>query len=83
MSSFIRCIIHHMVEFAKHWGPAFLVASVASIGLTLQSYIYLKIILITLVLLIISMILFIFTVIALYYDLRDAYRKDHRLYRGN
>ena len=50
MLSFIKRIIQRMIDFAKRWGPAFLVAFVASVGLILQNCIYLKSIIITIIL---------------------------------
>jgi len=81
--SLIKCIICRMIEFAKHWGPALLVTAVALTGLTIQSCIYLESLLFTIILLVLAIIFWGVAFIALYYDLRDAYRKDHHIYRGN
>lgn len=84
MLSIIKCIIYRMVEFAKHWGVYFFSAFIALVIGIVQALIFLtNPTPIIIILVILAIICLIATIIALYYDLRDAYRKDHHLYRGN
>ncbi len=67
-----------MLEFARRWGPAFLQISAVAIGLTIQSYIYLKIPLVTIILLALAIISLVITVIMFVFDFRITHRKDYR-----
>lgn len=71
-------IIRLMLEFAKRWGPTFLVVSVVLIGLVIQSAIYLKCLPVTIILLILAVIIFAIAIVMFIFDFKITHRKDYR-----
>ena len=73
--------IERMLELAKRWGPYFLGAFVASLGLSLQAYIFLdgKCYQFTLIatFMVIAVLCLAMAAIAFVYDFREARRKDY------
>ena len=71
-------IMRIMLEFARRWGPKILVASIALIAVTFQSYLYLNIPIVTVILLILAIISLVITIIMFVFDFIITHRKDYR-----
>ena len=72
-------IIRHMLEFSKRWGPVLLGAFVTSVVGIIPALIFLTnlpLILTLVILGILAIVFLIGTIIALYYDLKDARKRD-------
>jgi hypothetical protein len=80
-----KCIIQHVLELSKRWGPVLLIAFVSSVVGIVPALICLTNfarILIVVILGILAIIFLIATIIALYYDLKDARKRDKPIERG-
>ena len=78
-------IIRHMLEFSKRWGPVLLGAFVTSVVGIIPALIFLTnlpLILTLVILGILAIVFLIGTIIALYYDLKDARKRDKPIEPG-
>lgn len=65
-----------MIELSRRWGPGFAIAFVGLLGLSLTSHIYIKSTILTVIFAILALFSLVVIVIALYYDFKDARKKD-------
>ncbi len=72
-----------MLEVARRWGPYFLGAFVVLVGLVIQTWMYLhdNRIVAILILCILAFVCLIMTIIALIFDIKMGWRKDHPSHR--